>query len=673
MKIIIFFLLFLLSGMLSAQNLAVIDSLKTILTVTSADTSRINVLIDISKEYQSSNPELCLQHLNKALKESRRIKWDKGTLKLCHRMGALLVSYGEPDSALTILFEGLSQAQKLNNHKSFGNIQINIGTAYNQKSDYKKAMNYFENAVTIAQKHNLGKTLSNACTEIGKIHELNSNFEKAIFYHLKSYTIGDSINDSEVKGVALGNLATVYFKLGNYDKAKEYNFEGLALWKKMDRKSNTAATLNNIGNLYLQKNNPDSAIIYYSQALKIAEETSDKYGLGLRLTSLGNAYNLKEDFNQSIAFYEKAITIRNSIGDKRGVSQCFNNMGESYRKINEYEKAIISVSRGLEIAREISLLEEIIHSYQLYSDIYSAKQDFKNAYHYKELESAIKDSISTAENKKQIAEMSVKFDTEKKEAENKLLQQQNKIQSLTISNNRYLLFGLIGALILFVIIALLIFRQNKLNSQQQAMQLEQKLLRSQMNPHFIFNSLQAIQNFILKKDEKEAAKYLSSFATLTRSVLENSRMETISLKKEITLLDDYLALQKLRFSQRFEYSINVSPEIDTDYATLPPMLSQPFIENAIEHGMRDIESGGFISVSFSENNNNLLLEIKDNGKGMNSHNENKAHHSLAMTITKERIGLLNKKSTKKIDFSITDAYPEKMDRKGVKVNFIIPL
>lgn len=673
MKRIIFFLLFLLSGTLSAQNLAVIDSLKTLLPKTANDTSRINIMIEIGKGYQSTNPELCLEYLNKALKESRQIKWDKGIIKVCHRMGALLVSYGEPDSALTILFEGLIQAKKTNNYKSYGNIQINIGTAYNQKSDYKKAMEYFEGAVATAQQHKLGKTLSNACTEIGKIHELNSNFEKAIFYHLKSHAIGDSINDTEVKGVALGNLATVYFKLGNYNKAREYNLEGLALWRKMDRKSNIAATLNNIGNFYLQTNNPDSAIIYYSQALKIAEETGDKYGLGLRWTSLGNAYNLKGDFKQSIAFYEKAITIRNSVGDKRGVSQCFNNMGESYRKINNYEKAIISVSRGLEIAREISLLEEIIHSYQLYSDIYSAKEDYKNAYHYQELESAIKDSISTAENKKQIAEMSVKFDTEKKEAENKLLQQQNEIQSLTISNNRYLLFGLIGALILFVIIAFLIFRQNKLNSQQQAMQLEQKLLRSQMNPHFIFNSLQAIQNFILKKDQKEATKFLSSFATLTRSVLENSRMETISLKKEITLLDDYLALQKLRFSQRFEYSINISPEIDVDYTTIPPMLSQPFIENAIEHGMRDIESGGIISISFTEENNNLLLEIKDNGKGMNAHEENKEHHSLATTITKERIGLLNKKSTKKISFTISDAHPENLERKGVKVNFIIPL
>src|ERR1043165_6624290 len=191
------------------------------------------------------------------------------------------------------------------------------------------------------------------------------------------------------------------------------------------------------------------------------------------------------------------------------MTQCYNNMGECYVKTKEYDKALESVDKGLKLSREISAPEQIIHAYQVFSIIYSAKEDFKNAFLFKELDTAMKDSISAAENKRQIAEMQVRFDTEKKESENKLLQQENEIQALTITNNRYLLMGLGGLLLLIILSGILIVKQNRTRSEQRALQMEQKMLRSQMNPHFIFNSLTAIESYIYKNEPKEAGKYLS--------------------------------------------------------------------------------------------------------------------------------------------------------------------
>ena len=216
-------------------------------------------------------------------------------------------------------------------------------------------------------------------------------------------------------------------------------------------------------------------------------------------------------------------------------------------------------------------------------------------------------------------------------------------------------------------------RQFRYKNKEREILLEQKLLRSQMNPHFIFNSLQAIQNFILKHNEKDAVKYLGSFASIARSVLENSRLELIPLRKEVSLLGNYLQLQKLRFGNKFDYDIQVDEQMDLDDISIPPMLSQPFIENALEHGMGNISEGGMINVSFWVKDNCLLMEIKDNGNGINSEkSREKSHTSLATTITKERIELMNRKKNSKIMFSIAEAYPGE-ERKGVKVSFSIPM
>jgi sensor histidine kinase YesM len=230
-----------------------------------------------------------------------------------------------------------------------------------------------------------------------------------------------------------------------------------------------------------------------------------------------------------------------------------------------------------------------------------------------------------------------------------------------------------AVLILVFMVAYLFVRQNKIKAEQANSLLEQKLLRSQMNPHFIFNSLQAIQNYILKHDEKQAVKYLSSFAAVTRNVLENSRMDAIPLKKEISLLENYLQLQKLRFKSRFEYEIVVDEAIDTENTAIPPMLAQPFIENAVEHGFHDIHDGR-ITVLYALKEKELVMEIIDNGIGMkDGYSQSKQHRSLALEITRERVDLMNKKAKEKVLFDIGEAFPMLNERKGVKIRFFLPL
>ena len=216
-------------------------------------------------------------------------------------------------------------------------------------------------------------------------------------------------------------------------------------------------------------------------------------------------------------------------------------------------------------------------------------------------------------------------------------------------------------------------RQNTLIEQQKNNILKQKLLVSQMNPHFIFNSLNAIQNCIFKSDPKSAGNYLSRFADLMRMILDYSFENRISLADEIHFLESYMDLQRFRFEYKFDFEINVAPSLDTSQIGVPPMLAQPFVENAIEHGLAPLKKQGLLRLSITGEGSYLLYEIRDNGVGLTYQKKDfKKHESRALNITRERIDNLfyNRED---LVLSIEDLGKDGSDDTGVCVRFKLPI
>jgi LytS/YehU family sensor histidine kinase len=222
----------------------------------------------------------------------------------------------------------------------------------------------------------------------------------------------------------------------------------------------------------------------------------------------------------------------------------------------------------------------------------------------------------------------------------------------------------------------MVSRQRIARQRQAAIENRLVSLRMQLNPHFIFNALSAIQNYILSgKDVREATRYLSNFAKVMRAFLEFNQTETISLEKEIEGLELYIGLQKVRFNQAFEHEVIVSDEIDPSDTLVPPMMLQPFVENAIEHGLRGMDQGR-LTLSYSIEGQSLVMVVSDNGRGRNkagSEQQNKAFEkqSLATRITAERIALLNasKREKERYRFEISDL---NADGTGTVARFCIP-
>jgi tetratricopeptide (TPR) repeat protein len=538
------------------------------------------------------------------------------------------------------------------------------------------------------------KDEKNICILLGSIgvsYSDQGNNLEALQYYLKSLKLAEKINDQERIITNLCNIGLLYELQGDLDKALEYHFSSLRIAEKEGKEKYIANNRGNIGNLYATRNQYGKALESYLIALKIEEKTGNKGNISALLANIGDVYrqqadSAREKGNSSAAgineqkaldYLAKSLTYSKELGNEYLQGSALTSIGSIYITQKKYREAEDYLLKGQKIASSINAPDLLMDSHQRLYELYKALGQAGRSLGQYEKYVQVKDSLDHENNRKILSELEVKYETEKKEAENKALAQENQLQSLAISNHRYFIAAMCGLLLMVLCIAFLTIRQNKLKSRQLALQFEQKLLRTQMNPHFIFNSLSSIESFIYDHQPREAGEYLSGFSRLMRLILENSASEYIQLETEIEMLNYYLSLQRLRLDDNLLYNITVDKNLDQQEILIPPMLTQPFIENAIEHGFSGSTRQGEIKVSFTRLGNDMKVEIIDNGIGIiqaeKQKKENKSHKSKAMQITLERLKYLNKSKNRKLTFNIVDLSEEKDGLTGTKVTFSVPV
>jgi LytS/YehU family sensor histidine kinase len=310
--------------------------------------------------------------------------------------------------------------------------------------------------------------------------------------------------------------------------------------------------------------------------------------------------------------------------------------------------------------------------------IYKSLLNFEKAVNYLERYNEEVALIDALQKKRDVVQLTTRYETERKEQQIQLLSQQNQFTSLRLRQTRYFLFALAFMVILLVLLGILLIRQGHIRNEQQTSILQQKLFRAQMNPHFIFNSLSSIQGFIMEKDHIQASIYLSRFAKLVRNILDSSVQEVIPLTKEIQTIEHYLELQKVRYAEGFDYKLNVDACIENTDIMISPMLVQPFVENAIEHGIKHKSTKGMVKVSFLLNQQYVHITIEDDGIGRQKaaeiENEKQKYRlSLSTQIIQERIRSLNRRAHRKFSLEIIDLFTESGEACGTKVMFGIPI
>ena len=500
---------------------------------------------------------------------------------------------------------------------------------------------------------------------------------------MKSLKVCEEIGDKKGVASSYNNIGLVYFSQGNYTEALKNFLPSLKTYKKIEDKLGLGASYNNIGNVYTSQGNYTEALKNHYSSLKTKEEVGDKIGVANSYSNIGIVNERQSNYNEALKNYFISLKTYIELGNNYRVAINYISIGKLYTKLNNLIEAKKYLNEALSISKKIGSKEEIKDIYISLKEIDSLSGNWKGAFENHKLYILYRDSIFNKENTKKItqAEMQYKFD--KKEIQQKFEQEKElAVRDMKISKMNYFIFILVFLVLISTVLGYFVSRKIKLQSKLKNIQLEQRLLQSQMNPHFIFNALSSIQNLIYMNENDTAVEYLAKLAKLIRRILENSRQEYISIDREVTMLQHYMELQSLRFKNKFDFVIETAPALLEETISIPPMLAQPFIENAIEHGIMHKEGKGNIKINFNRENDMLIFEVIDNGVGREKSALLEAkskriskHISLATAITEERLANINKslKKKDKIKISIIDLKDDNGNASGTKVLISIPI
>jgi tetratricopeptide (TPR) repeat protein len=523
---------------------------------------------------------------------------------------------------------------------------------------------------------------------LGSIYVNQGNYSAAIELYYKALQLFEKNKSYEGMGYAQINIAQIYHLQDNYVAAIKFltsayeNYEkGSAIMGMMDCIDKLF-----VAYIFLDKNN--EAIEIVEKGINLIEKSPiDSMSVEQEMLYLYKArlHCRKKEFKTGIEYYKKTIALSEINGSLGFISSRKLDLARAYFDIKDYENAALVGQAALAIAKERHEKEVEYVVSGFLGEVYELTGDYKLAYALQKSFIEIRDSIQKDEVERLVIEKQFQYDYEKREilsaaANQKEISEIKLIAAQKNSRKNVLLISMCLVVCFLIIAAYFMYkfqRQKNTIAHQNANLLKQKLLISQMNPHFIFNALNAIQNFILKKDPLTASGYLANFSELVRMILDFSRKDFIDLQSELKFLKNYLDLQQLRANNNFEYRFEFDESVDPDLIAVPPMLSQPFIENAIEHGGFDAQNKGLIIIRFKINGDDLTCEIEDNGIGMENslgakNKKTSTHESLALKITEERIETLYQSNQKK-GVQIIDKKYLSLAESGVLISFTIPL
>jgi tetratricopeptide (TPR) repeat protein len=616
------------------------------------------MLLILVKTYSQNHPSIPTLLL--------RIDTAKDTEKIIiyNQIASFYLFQEKNDSALYYTNLSLLLSEKTGNEKEIADTYNQLGIIYRLNSNNEKAMGFYLKALKIYEKNNLYRKAARTLGNISIIFSDELKHDQALENVFRAVTYGLKAKDSITLISLYGSICYDYIQIKNLPKAKEYITKATELLKY------------ELANPKLSPR--DSAEVMY-------QKTNLNYMKATLCTEEGN-------YQDAISIYKEELKgSGNPLGASSNID-ALKGLAENYYRIKQYDAALKYTNEALIQLMKDSIPYFYMDVYSQRSKIFAGMNRFKEAYKAHMLFKGISDSILNKENFRSISNLKINYETEKKEQEINVLNQKRKTQQIIT----WLAFGAFTIALGFLT---LVYRSRKLQQklykqktkteakerqieknelEKKMTELEQMALRAQMNPHFIFNSLNSVQHFVMNKDVEGVNKYLGAFAHLIRQTLNNSGRQFVTLDEEVKYLDTYLSLEKMKSNNGFNYTIDVSGAIDRSATFIPGMILQPFVENSIKHGVAHKENkDGRINISISKNGK-LVCQIEDNGIGRQKAGEIKLSapssefESKGMSITMSRIDTINKIYGVAISARVEDVLGESGTIAGTRVVVYFP-
>jgi hypothetical protein len=651
------------------------DSLRLKIALETNDTVRIKLLIRLGLNY-AENDSLANGYLKEAYDLSVKKRYRYGLAFGQYYKVLELTEKGSYDEAINQCKRCIDAIDSMD--LIVGSPLVNIRFWFIAAGKQEERFRYYSEKASYYKRHGSLENLSDCYHGIAGYYWYLANYDKAIEYYLLSRECHKSL-DSTAYYAETTVIGSMYMEWGNLDKAEECLNAGISGLTRMKTNMNSFYSYHKLGEVYLKRHNYKKALRYFLESRKYIVATVER---AVTLLCCAEAHLDMNSKDSAWYYIVEAEKIRQK--EKFGIATNQGNFEMDYTLYKYYsatrndklagiclEKALNEANEENHFALSLKYTNEL-HSFLL------KKGDSLQAFRLLIKYNTLRDSVNALSNQARIATFEIEQQQRLKEDEIEQL----KIQK-TAQGNYYLFGGIVFILIVFFAISRILYKRKRDNEQlqtefkKQLAQAETKALRAQMNPHFIFNSLNSINSFVIDQKHELASDYLIKFSKLIRLILDNSRSETISIEKELETLKLYVILESARFDNKFKCVYKIADNINTNSIMIPPMLLQPFVENAIWHGLMQKEGEGTITIEIRKEDEEFLnISIADDGIGREKAAELKSksatHKSHGLKVTSQRIEMMNKLNSTGAQVHIFDLKDEQGITTGTKVELIIP-
>lgn len=536
------------------------------------------------------------------------------------------------------------KALEVSNNKEFQIFSLNmLGVDYRRKNIYTSAIDYNKRALEIAE----------------KIKKPNSGILRSM----------------EVSYNSIGNI---YILLEQYNLAENSFKKAIKIAEKSGNKWSISINNENIAKVKEAQDSLDLAIFYTQKALTIDKSINNHYGRMICYNRLGKLYIKKGEFSKAKNLLKDAIPIAKSVKNPYYIALIHNNLGWAYTKTKNYTTAKTYFNKSLEIAEKRNYKTALAKIYINYAEYNQLIENYKDAFTYHKKYTNISKELLNDKTSKYVNDIIIKYDSERKTNQLKDLAKQSEITQLELVKNRNFWIIAFVSLLLFLAILYFLYRQRLFAKEKRILTLEQDVLRSQMNPHFIFNALNSIKHYIINNEQKNAVHYLNKFSKLIRKILETSALKEVSLQEELETMDLYMNIENIRFSNEINYHMQVDKTLNLAKIKVPPLVLQPFLENALWHGLSSKKGDKKVVLSVQKHSNNFIeINIEDNGVGRKASAKIKSNKiikrkSVGIKLTVERLNNFIKEFSNPFSINFKDLVDKDENSIGTKVILKIP-
>lgn len=602
-------------------------------------------------------------------------------VKLCFNL-----TTSEPDSARIFGEQALELSRRIDDAKGLADAYNNLGwLAYNQ-GDLERAQEQLDTALVLFTRLGKPAWISVVRNNLGWLAERKSDRANALKQFQEALKQSEAAKDTGNMAVVLYNIGTTYNKMEEYGQARELFTQALELERRLDRPDKQANCLMSIGNTYRSEGNKEKAMGYYAQSGPIFLRIGDHIGAGLVAENTGGLYE-KDDPRTALRFFRQAMHEYNSVRSGTDLAYILLSIGSTQRALGLFVQADSSLTAGVALARAHGGAELEMDYEKRRAELASDRGDSKATLAHYERYVQLKDSLRSTSTENELMRLRTEFETERAEKDNELLRASDAEKSERLRAKNLQLYGSLALALLAIGAVVLVWRNLQQRRKHEAVLeglnldlrekqarieeinglLRMKVLRTQMDPHFIHNCLNAIRALSLKGEHERAEEYLEGFARLLRNVLEHSVRDRISLDEEIAFLNDYVKLEQLRLGEDFTWSITADEALLAEEPQVPSLLVQPFVENAIWHGLAPKQGVKRLDVRFTASNGAVTCVVEDNGVGRSVKAATPGRTSLGLKLTGERLALLTERMKSEGAFTIDDLKTEDGSPTGTRV------